>query len=151
METAEVNISDRVRKSTPGKQNRTNDRELYDRINHYRDFSQGEITVRLKELNKEWDIERTLEVNASVLGLSGILLGSFVNRKWFILPAIVTAFLLQHGIQGWCPPVPIFRWMGIRTRQEIDEEIYAMKVLRGDFKNITSRSSASEIMTAFRK
>jgi hypothetical protein len=150
META-VNIRDRVRKNTPEAVNINKDRALYDRINHYRDFSQGEITVRLEKLQKEWDIERTLEVNASALGITGILLGTFYRRRWFLLPAVVTAFLLQHGVQGWCPPVSFFRWLGIRTRQEIDEEIYAMKVLRGDFKNITNTSSASEIMWAFRK
>jgi len=47
--------------------------------------------------------------------------------------AIVLPFLFQHAVQGWCPPVPVFRWLGVRTRQEIDEEKYALKVLRGDF------------------
>jgi hypothetical protein len=28
------------------------------------------------------------------------------GRKWLILPGIVTAFLFQHAVQGWCPPVP---------------------------------------------
>lgn len=151
METVAVNIKDRIRGNTSQAQSIENDRAVFDRINHFRDFSQGEITMRLEQLHKEWDVERTLEVNASVLGLSGMLLGFFVNRRWFVLPAVVTAFLLQHGLKGRRPPVPFFRWLGIRTRQEIDEEIYAMKILRGDFKNISSVSSASAIMAAFRK
>jgi hypothetical protein len=34
--------------------------------------------------------------------------------------------------QGWCPPVPLFRPFGVRTRQEIDAERFALKPLRGD-------------------
>jgi hypothetical protein len=56
-----------------------------------------------------------------------------VHRKWYILPAAVTSFWLQHGLQGWCPPLPLFRKMGIRTTREINEERMALKVLRGDF------------------
>ena len=50
-----------------------------------------------------------------------------------MLPAIVVGFLLQHAMQGWCPPIPILRRMGIRTASEIDTERCALKVIRGDF------------------
>jgi hypothetical protein len=85
--------------------------------------------------DKEWDIERTLEANAAALSLMGLLLG----RKWRridYLPIVVAAFLLQHAIHRWRPPVSIFRRMGVRTMQEIDRERYALKALRGDFENI---------------
>jgi len=35
-------------------------------------------------------------------------------------------FLLQHGMQGWCPPLPILRRLGVRTRGEIDREKYEL-------------------------
>lgn len=94
------------------------------------------IEVRLKELDREWDIERCIETVAPSLSLFGLLLGATVNRKWFLLPAVVQAFLLQHGVQGWCPPVPALRALGVRTQQEIDEERFALKALRGDFRTI---------------
>jgi len=78
-------------------------------------------------LDKEWDIERLLEVNASTLALTGLILGLTVNRKWLLLPGIVLPFLLQHGLQGWCPPLPLLRRLGVRTRGEIDREKYALK------------------------
>ena len=84
------------------------------------------ITQRISELDKEWDIERTLELNASLVALSGIILAAGVNKKWLILPAVVTTFLAQHAIQGWCPPLPLFRSMKIRTRKEIDKEKYGL-------------------------
>ena len=95
------------------------------------------IERRLRELDEEWDIERWLEANASVLALSGTLLGIFVNRKFLLIPCFVLPFLLQHALQDWCPPVPILRRKGVRTRREIDAEKYALKALRGDFAELT--------------
>jgi hypothetical protein len=33
-----------------------------------------------------------------------------------------SGFLLQHALQGWCPPVPLLRQLGFRTSYEIEEE-----------------------------
>lgn len=94
------------------------------------------IDRRLEELEREWDIERVLEVNGSVLALTGLALGATTSRKWFLLPAAVVGFCLQHALRGWCPPLPLFRRMGVRTQREIDEERYALKALRGDFADL---------------
>jgi hypothetical protein len=91
------------------------------------------IDRRLEELNDEWDIERTLEANAASISLIGLSLGVLVDRRWFLLPTAVAAFLLQHAVQGWCPPVPFFRRLGIRTTSEINQERHALKALRGDY------------------
>ena len=94
------------------------------------------IDARLAELEREWDIERALEANAATASLVGLALGATVNRKWFAFPAVVAGFLLQHAVQGWCPPVPVMRRLGFRTQSEIDRERYALKVLRGDFREL---------------
>ena len=91
------------------------------------------LDIRLQELDREWDIERILEANAATISLIGLGLGGFVSRRWFVLPTAVAGFLLQHAVQGWCPPVALFRRLGVRTQREIDEERYALKALRGDF------------------
>jgi len=96
------------------------------------------IEARLAELDQEWDIERTLEANAATASLVGLALGVTVDRKWFALPAVVAGFLLQHAVQGWCPPLPVFRRLGFRTASEIDYERYALKALRGDFRSLPS-------------
>jgi hypothetical protein len=88
------------------------------------------ITARLEALDKEWDIERCLETGASSLTLIGTILGATVNKKWFWLPGGVAAFLLQHAIQGWCPPLPVFRRLGVRTADEINQERIALKALK---------------------
>jgi hypothetical protein len=91
------------------------------------------LEARLDELDQEWDIERVLEANASSLALTGTILGIFFDRRFLVLPALVTAFLLQHALQGWCPPVPLLRRIGVRTAGEIEAERYALKAVRGDF------------------
>ena len=96
------------------------------------------INRRLDELDQEWDIERMLEANAATVSLIGLTLGATVNRKWFMFPVVVAGFLLQHAVQGWCPPVPVLRRLGFRTQSEIDEERFALKLLRGDFRNLSS-------------
>jgi len=118
-------------------------------------FAQGEpglIRQRFCELDREWDIERVLEVNAATVALTGLILGRLVNRRWFLLPAVVAGFLLQHAVQGWCPPVSVFRRLGIRTQTEIEEERYALKALRGDFKKIqgNGEDKAAEALMAVR-
>lgn len=101
------------------------------------------IGERLRELDAEWDIERTLAANAATLALTGSLLGAFVNKRWLALPVVVTGFLLQHALQGWCPPLPLFRSRGVRTASEIDRERYALKALRGDFAQVSSEASTA--------
>jgi hypothetical protein len=104
------------------------------------------IDRRLQELDQEWDIERTLEANAASVTLAGVILGATTHRGFFLLPGIVAGFLLQHAVQGWCPPVPIFRRLGFRTQPEIERERYALKALRGDFQNISPTSDGTTSM-----
>lgn len=127
---------DRVRAHTPDKINERIDRDTRCRIRDYAERTPEEITRRIDELDKEWDIERYLETNASAFALSGIFLGITRSKKWLAVPGIVLPFLLQHAVQGWCPPISVFRRMGARTRREIEQERYALKALRGDFAGV---------------
>ena len=128
-------MKDRVRQNTSAKINEKIDDKLQESIDYYKNKDAVAITQRIEELDREWDIERVLEVNMSTVALTGLALGAFKNRKWLILPGIVLGFFAQHAIQGWCPPLPLFRKLGYRTRKEIDKEKYALKLLRGDFGN----------------
>src|SRR5690242_18896194 len=67
------------------------------------------IERRLAELDEEWDIERCVETMAPSFTLLGLTLGLTVSRKWLLVPFVVQSFLLQHALQGWCPPVPLLR------------------------------------------
>jgi hypothetical protein len=93
------------------------------------------IEKRMKALNREWDMERVLEANASSLVVIGTLLGAFLNPWFYLIPLLVGGFLLQHAVQGWCPPIRLFRRLGFRTHAEIASEYYALRILRGDFES----------------
>ena len=137
--------SDRVRRNTTQDVNQQLDRRMEDRVRGYalRD-DEAETSNRIEELEQEWSIERLIETEASVMGLTGLGLGAFVNRKFLALPAFVGAMVLLHGVQGWYPMLPLFRRLGFRSREEIDREKFAMKVLRGDFDDIGTEETANE-------
>jgi hypothetical protein len=124
--------AERVPLHTPSHVNRRIEQGIAASVAHHAAHPDA-IDRRLRELDREWDMERTLETNAATLALAGTLLGAFVDRRFLAVPAVVTTFLLQHALQGWCPPVPLFRKRGVRTMREIDTERYALKALRGDF------------------
>lgn len=107
----------------------------------------AKIEARLNELEQEWDVERTLEANAATVALIGLSLGAAVSRKWFIFPVAVAGFLFQHAVQGWCPPLPVFRRLGVRTSREIELERIVLKARRGDLENLRSESSSSALQS----
>ena len=113
------------------------------RVEYYR-TRKDEIASRLRQLDEEWDIERAIEANASALAFVGTALGFFVHPYWLAIPALVTAFLFQHAVQGWCPPVPILRRLGFRTVYEIEEESQALKAVRGDFVGASRGEAGAE-------
>lgn len=123
------------RKNTPESINRKIEQETEARVRYLSLKGNSDIDIRLKELDTEWDLERVLQLNAGSIALTGVLLAAISSKKWLFLPGVVTAFLIQHAVQGWCPPVPVFRSMGVRTKSEIERERMALKAIRGDFKD----------------
>ena len=140
----------RVRESSFETVNQDIDQQTLENIRRYGYNSSEEIDERMQELSREWDVERVLEVNASTLALSGVLLGTLKDKRWFILSGVVTSFLLQHGLQGWCPPLPILRKLGLRTRKEIHEERIALKALRGDFNRVLAITTPEGVLKVVR-
>ena len=95
-----------------------------------------QIGRRLAELDREWDIERALAMNSSALSLFGLVMTILRGRRWLLLPLVVQGFFVQHAIEGWGPPLPLLRRLGLRTQFEIEQERYALKALRGDFQQV---------------
>ena len=126
---SELLKGDKVRANTSPEINRAVDNEIAAMVRYYAGKTDYEINRRIEQLDKEWDISQFIELRAAIVSLMGMAFGLKKNREWFILPLIASTFLLQYAIQGWCPPVPILRRFGIRTRQEIDVEKYALKTL----------------------
>jgi hypothetical protein len=135
---------DRVRANTAPDINRRIDNQIEENVRYYSGQPRERISQRVRDLDEEWDIERVLQAMASSLSLTGIMLGATADRRWFLLPTVVLSFLLVHAIQGWCPPVPLLRRLGVRTREEIDRERYALKALAGDFEGVGKNLSNIE-------
>jgi hypothetical protein len=126
----------RVAEQTPDYVNERIRKKTEENIARYSVAGPEDIRQRLTELDREWDIERVLEANASAVILSGLLLSLLKDRRWVVVPLMASGFLLEHALQGWCPPVALFRRLGVRTAAEIDQERYALKAFRGDFRDI---------------
>jgi hypothetical protein len=118
--------NDRVRNASDAEINKEIENDIEENVRFY--SIQNPITIkrRIKDLDEEWDVERVLQLNASSLALTGVIMGAFSSKKWLLLSALVTGFLAQHAVQGWCPPLVILRKLKIRTRKEIDLEKFAL-------------------------
>jgi hypothetical protein len=131
----------RVERNTPSEANELIRARTDARLARLEGGQAVEFRARLSELDREWDIERVLQANASTLVVLGTLLGAKVDRRFLLLPAAVLTFFAQHALQGWCPPLPVLRRHGVRATREIERERYAIKALRGDFDSIPAREA----------
>jgi len=143
--------TDRVRERTKPEINDRIDAGIRETVTRYATATPREISQRIGELEAEWDIERVLETNAASLALSGVLSAALGRRRGLVLAAGVLGFLLYHATQGWCPPLPILRRLGVRTRREIEREKFVLKYLRGDFEGLSvqrARKSPGKVLDA---
>ena len=140
--------SHRVVASSPRKYTQRIRRRTQEDLEFHRVAGPAAIRRRLQELDHEWDIERLLEANAASVSLIGLGLGAFVDKRFYVLPAVVAGFLLQHALQGWCPPLPLFRRLGVRTVDEIDEERQALRTLLGEFEQAQDNGGSPQSSAA---
>jgi hypothetical protein len=142
--------TDRVRANTSTSVNKRIDAESEYRLRANVKAPAALISDRLQTLDHEWDVERVLEVESSSMALMGLILSLLVDRRLLILPGFVSAMVFLHAAQGWYPLLPVFRRLGLRSRNEIDRERYALKALRGDFSDVLSAEAAEKAKAAWR-
>ena len=107
-----------------------------------------EIPARLAELDAEWDVDRAITANAAAFTLAGLALTALIDRRFVALPAMAGGFLLQHALQGWCPPAALLRRIGFRTSAEICEERCGLKMLQGEYRSFGDPAPAQWSATA---
>lgn len=125
--------SDRDRRHTAAAVLQRIDDETQARLQSCAEAGPERIAARLGELDREWDVDRAVELESSLMGLMGLALGAFGRPAFLAAPAVVGAAVFLHATVGWYPLLPLFRRMGLRTSREIARERYALKALRGDF------------------
>ncbi len=146
----------RVQQQTPGPVNERIRESIESSVVRAATGDRRWIDRRLAELDREWDVERAIEANFASLGLAALGLWLAGRRKrWIALSLLMHGFLLQHTLQGWCPPVSVLRRLGFRTAKEIEQERYALKALRGDLDGIrrgetSPHGTAEQVLRAVR-
>jgi len=113
---------DRVRERTSANVLAKLDRRTAARVFKCAREGAGAIEARIEELDREWDIERYLDVNFLAVSAISEELGRRGNRVFMALFRAQQVFLLMHATIGWCPPTELFRRLGVRTQKEIDAE-----------------------------
>ena len=139
-ELDEITATDPVRQATDLRVQDRMDAELITRVGKWVDAPGHLIAARLTELDREWAVERVLELQSSITALLGLALSRTSGRRWLLLTAASAGFLLQHAVQGWCLPLSLHRRLGFRTQREIDLEINILRQLRGDYARLPSAS-----------
>jgi hypothetical protein len=129
-----ANEVDRVRRYTSPEMLQKIDEQIEHNVAFYASQPDEVIAERIRELQQEWSINRFLQAKVAAMGLLGGLLGFSVSKKWALLTIGGFGLLLFHGLRGWDPRITPLRRFGLRTRSEIDRELYALKAARGDFK-----------------
>jgi hypothetical protein len=131
--SANSSIRDRVRNLTFKHDLERIDAKTREAIRRYSNQSAAAVTQRLAELDREWPVERALMTGVGFFVWLGLVLGTFVKRRLYMVSALAGAVILVYAFIGWAPPVMILRRLGVRTRGEIDQERNTLKALRGDF------------------
>jgi hypothetical protein len=132
---------DRVRYHTASDVLRCIDDATRDQLKQHATVDARLISERLHALDRQWDTDRAIALEASAVGLVGLALGAFVKKGFLGIPAVIGGALLMHAFSGRYPVLPVFRRLGLRTSREIARERYALKALRGDFRDIHSGRS----------
>jgi hypothetical protein len=127
---------DRVREHTSQRINQRITRSINENVERALRGGRDGIIRRLSELDHEWDIDRVLMANFALLGGAAYAGGLeryahprlFGGRRKGLLYLVGAqiGFLLMHATVGWCPPVALFRRLGVRTKAEIEVERSAL-------------------------
>lgn len=109
-----------------------------------------EIDERLRELDQEPTVESVLLGAGSAATITGVCLSFLRGRLWLLVPVVAQYFAIEHLRRGTCTPMRLLRALGVRTRAEVEEERYALKLIRGDFQELPEVSGEERFEAARR-
>jgi hypothetical protein len=118
--------------------------ELERRLKAVIDGGRTAINERIDELYSEWTAGRAAKVMTGVLVVAGLVLGFTASPWWFLLPIVSGALLFQYAFSSTSFVSAVFRRLGFRYGSEIEEELIALRVLRGDFANLATVHSIED-------
>ena len=110
--------------------------QLEQRLRHVIDQGSASITERIEELRSEWNSSRIARILTAAMVLAGVGLGYFLNSWGAVIAVIGVAALFQFALRRTPFVQTCFLRFGFRSRVEIEQEVTALRVLRGDFANL---------------
>ena len=110
-----------------------NGETMEQRLNRLAECGPSAIDERIEELDREWSAGRATKVLIGFVILLGMGLGLSLGGWWYSLPVIGGLFLIQYLFSRTSWLGLVFQSAGMRSGQQIDEEKFALKALRGDF------------------
>jgi len=120
------------------------DREFELRLAHLAEAGSVAIGERLDELDSAWTAGRATKATAGALIVLGLAFTAIGNPWWLILPAIGGLFLLQYSVSKTSWLAAMYRRIGLPSRMDIDNERFALRTLRGDYRHLRSLHDAED-------
>jgi hypothetical protein len=142
------NETDPVRRYTSAEDLEEIERRLERNIRFYAAQPPESIEARIQALKREWSIERYLQVNIAGVTFLTAFKALMRRRGWAVITCTALGFFLYHALRGFDPPIALLRKLGVRTRRELDREIYALKALRGDFNTLSQQQQHAFVVPA---
>ena len=96
------------------------------------------ISERLEALEQEWSAGRTTKATLGMLIVAGMALAALHSPYWLVLPLVAGLLLLQYTFTRVSLMGAMFHRLGFRSGAEIDHEKFALKALRGDFRDLAT-------------
>ena len=96
----------------------------------------GAIDARLEQIEDEWTAGRMVKATLGVAILAGFALATLHDPYWLLLPAVVGGLLLQYVFFRGGVLAKAFGRLGYRGGKEFDDERFALRTLRGDFRHL---------------
>jgi hypothetical protein len=112
------------------------DTRTLDTLRYYGAVGEPGLTARIQALESEWDGETFTATALSAAGVAGLVMALFGSRMWRLLAWVALPALLVLTRKDWRSPPALQAFLGLRSRREIQEEKYALKAMRGDFRRV---------------
>lgn len=112
-----------------------------DSVRFYGSLGRAALDERLRALEEEPDLESVTAMALAGAGILGLVLGFLGSRLWRMFAWLSLPLLFAHARDGLKGPGDFLKTLGLRSRREIQEERFALKILRGDFKDVEGKGS----------
>ena len=107
-----------------------------DSVRFYGSLGSQAVVDRLKALEDEPDLETVATLGLAGMGVLALVFGMLGSRLWRLLAWAVLPLIFAHARGRLAGPGEFLKTLGLRSRKEIEEEKYALKALRGDFRDM---------------